>query len=88
MSKESGALRVFIILETAVKGDKVMQDFDLESLEMGADHSQKVKAAPITSDYGSKDCVDLSPSTAVSRIIWIGNVQSPPDSWPPESLNS
>jgi hypothetical protein len=45
-----------------------MQDFELESLLMGAEHSQKVKAAPIESDYGSKDCVNLSPSTAVSRI--------------------
>jgi hypothetical protein len=46
-----------------------MQDFDLELLEMGADHSQKVKAAHITSDYSSKDCVTLSSSTAVSRLI-------------------
>jgi hypothetical protein len=28
-----------------------------------------VKAPPIRSDYGSKDCVNLSSSTAVSRII-------------------
>ncbi len=35
---------------------------------MGADHSQKVKAPPIRSDYGSKDCVNLSSSTAVSRF--------------------
>ncbi len=55
-------------LETAVQGDKVMQDFELGSLTIGGEHSQKVKAPPIVSDYGSKDCVDLSPSTAVSRL--------------------
>jgi pimeloyl-ACP methyl ester carboxylesterase len=58
-----------IILETAVQDDKVMQDFELESLLMGGDHSQKVKAPPIRSGYGLKDCVTLSSSTAVSRII-------------------
>jgi hypothetical protein len=61
-------------LETAVQDDKVMQDFELESLSMGVDHSQKVKATPIESDYSSKDCVNLSSSTAVSRVnlptIW------------------
>ena len=45
-----------------------MQDSESESLAMGVDHSQKVKAAPIASDYGSKDCVNLSSSTAVSRL--------------------
>jgi hypothetical protein len=55
-------------LETAVQDDKVMEDFELESLMMGGDHSQKVKAPPIKSDYGSKDCVNLSSSTAVSRF--------------------
>ncbi len=55
-------------LETAVQGDKVMQDLELESLTIGGEHSQKVKAPPIVSDYGSKDCVNLSPSTAVSRL--------------------
>ena len=55
-------------LETAVQDNKVMQDFDLESLSMGPDHSQTVKAAPIESDYGSKDCVNLLSSTAVSRF--------------------
>jgi hypothetical protein len=58
-----------IILETAVQDDKVMQDFELESLSMGVDHSQTVKAIPIRRDYSSKDCVNLSSSTAVSRII-------------------
>jgi hypothetical protein len=38
----------------------VMQDFELESLLMEGDHSQKVKASPIRSVYGSKDCVTLS----------------------------
>ena len=45
-----------------------MQDLELESFLIGADHSQKVKAAPIKNDYGSRDCVNLSPSTAVSRL--------------------
>jgi hypothetical protein len=56
-----GLWRRPIILETAVQGDKVMQSFELESLLMGAEHSQKVKAAPIESDYSSKDCITLSP---------------------------
>ncbi len=58
-----------MILKTAVQGDKVMQDFELESLTIGGEHSQKVKAPSIVSDYGSKDCVNFSPSTAVSRMI-------------------
>jgi hypothetical protein len=45
-----------------------MQDFELELILMGSDHSQKVKAPPIRSDYSSKDCVTLSSSTAVSRL--------------------
>ncbi len=61
-------MKTLLNLETAVQGDKVMQDFELESLTIGGEHSQKVKAPPIISDYGSKDCVNLSPSTAVSRI--------------------
>ena len=55
-------------LETAVQDNKVMQDFELESLRMGTDHSQMVKATPTGSDYGSKDCVNLLSSTAVSRL--------------------
>ena len=58
-----------IILETAVQDDKVMQDFESESLLMGGDHSQKVKAPPIKSDYGSKDCGDLASPTTESRLI-------------------
>ena len=46
-----------------------MQDFELESFALGVDHSQMVKATPNANDYSSKDCVNLSPSTAVSRII-------------------
>jgi len=60
-------------LETAVQDDKVMQDFELESLPMGVDHSQKVKATHIGSDCSSKDCVNLSSSTAISRF----NTESP-----------
>jgi len=55
-------------LETAVQDDKVMQDFELGSLWVGIEHSQKVKAIPIESDYSSKDCVNLSSSTAVFRF--------------------
>ena len=64
-------LKTFILrlnLKTAVQGDKVMQDFESESLAIGVDHSLRVKATPIASDYGSKDCVNLSPSTAVFRL--------------------
>jgi 23S rRNA (cytosine1962-C5)-methyltransferase len=57
-----------INLETAGQDDQVMQDFELESLLIGGDHSQKVKAPPIRSDCSSKDCVNLSSSTAVSRF--------------------
>jgi UTP---glucose-1-phosphate uridylyltransferase len=55
-------------LETAVQDDKVMQDFELESFLMGGDHSQKVKEPFIRSDYGSKDCINVSSSNAVSRL--------------------
>ena len=55
-------------LETAVQDNKVMQDFELELLRTGADHSQTVKAAPVRSDYGSKDSVNLLSSNAVSRL--------------------
>ncbi len=57
-----------IILDLAVRDAKAVQDLESKSLLMGAEHSQKVKAAPIKSDYGSKDCVNLLPSTAVSRL--------------------
>ena len=57
----------FLNLET-VQDNKVMEDFDLESLPMEVDHSKMVKAVPIGSDYGSKDCVNLLSSTAVSRL--------------------
>ena len=45
-----------------------MQDFESESLEMEVDHSQREKATFGASDDGSKDCVNLSSSTAVSRL--------------------
>jgi hypothetical protein len=45
-----------------------MQGFESESFSIGGDHSQKVKAPPIENDYGSKDCVNLPSSTAVSRL--------------------
>ena len=55
-------------LKTAVQDNKVMQNFDLESLPIGVEHSQNVKAAPIRSDYCSKDFVNLLSSTAVSGL--------------------
>jgi len=55
-------------LGTAIQDDKVMQDFDLTSFARGGDHSQKVKAPPLANDFGSKDCVNLSSSIAVSRL--------------------
>ena len=51
-----------------VQDNKVMQDVDLESLMIVANHSEKVKADPIGSDYTSKDCVNLLSSIAVSRL--------------------
>ena len=48
-----------------------MLDFDLESLVIGGDPSQEVKAPPIKSDSGSKDCVNLSSSTAVFRLKYV-----------------
>lgn len=56
-----------INLDSAVQDAKGMQDFESESLLMGVEHSQKVKATP-KSDCGSKDCVDLASSTAKSRF--------------------
>jgi len=47
-----------------------MQDFELESLTNGGEHSQKVKAPPLVGDYSSKDCVNLPSSTAVSRFMY------------------
>ena len=61
-------MRFLLNLETAVEDNKVMQDFELESLLMGANYSQKVKAAPIESDSNSKSCITLLSSTAVSRL--------------------
>ncbi len=55
-------------LKTAVQDAKPMQDFDSESLLMGAEHPKKVKAAPFKSDYRSKSCIGLAPSTAVFRL--------------------
>ena len=55
-------------LETAIGSSQKVQDFESESLGMGAEHSQKVKAAPIPSDYGSKDCAFWPTPIAVSRF--------------------
>ena len=70
-----------IILETAVGPSKKVQDIELESLVMGAEHSQTVKAAPITSDYGSKDCAFWPAPTAVSRIM-----VCPGSAWPNKQM--
>jgi conjugal transfer mating pair stabilization protein TraG len=64
---EFGALENFN-LETAVQDDEVVQDFETEPLPAGGDHSQKVKELHAGSGYGSKDCVNSSSSTAVSRF--------------------
>jgi O-succinylbenzoic acid--CoA ligase len=77
----SGAEVCDFNLETAVQDNKVMQDFELESLSMGVDHSQKVKATPIESDYSSKNCVNLLSSTAVSRFK-----ESHPGKWNAEEF--
>ena len=53
----------------AVGDAEATQDFEPESLPIGAEHSQIGKAAPIGSDSGSKDCVDSASPTAVSRIM-------------------
>ena len=59
---------VFLNPETTVQDNKVMKNFELQSLPMRAEHSQKVKEASIRSDCSSKDCVNLLSSTAVSRL--------------------
>ena len=55
-------------LETAVGPRQKVQDFESESLTIGVEHSQKVKATPRVSDYGSKDCAFCPDPTAVSRF--------------------
>ena len=57
-----------VILETAVRDDKVMQGFDSESFKSGGLHSRLVKGPPLLNDSGSKDCVNLPSPTAASRI--------------------
>ena len=58
-----------MILETAIRDGKVVQDFDAESHRAGDTHSQMVKGSPALCDYGSKDCINLPSPIAVSRII-------------------
>ena len=48
-------------LDSVVQGAKMMRDSESESFPTGAEHSQKVKAAPVGNDYGSEDCVILAP---------------------------
>jgi hypothetical protein len=56
-------------LETAVGPRQKVQDFESELLTVGVEHSQKVKATPSVSDYGSKDCAFCPDPTAVSRFM-------------------
>jgi hypothetical protein len=58
-----------MILETAVRDGKVMQDFEPESFERGDTHSRLVKGSLRSNDSGSKDCINLPSPTAVSRMI-------------------
>jgi hypothetical protein len=44
-------------LASAVQDAQAMQGLESESLLMGGEHSQKVKAPPIKIDSGSRDCV-------------------------------
>jgi hypothetical protein len=60
--------QIWLQMEFCKSLDKVMQDFESKSLLLGGDHSQKVKAPPIKSDYDSKNCVNLSSLTAVFRF--------------------
>jgi mRNA interferase HigB len=55
-------------LETAVGPSQKVQDFESESLAMGVEHSHTVKATPIASGYGSKDCAFRPAPTAVFRL--------------------
>lgn len=45
-----------------------MQNSELELLAIGVDHSLKVKATHIASDYCSEGCAFLPDPTAVSRF--------------------
>jgi len=58
-----------LILETAVRDGKLMQDLELESLCNGVGHSQRVLDHPIANDSGSRDCVKLPSPTAVFRLM-------------------
>jgi len=60
---------LWIILKTAVQDDKVMQSFELYSFSMGIAFTFWECSIPIENEYSSKDCVNLSSSTAVSRIM-------------------
>lgn len=58
-----------MILDSAIGLRKKVQDFDLKSFSMGAEHSQTVKADPIGSDFRSKDCAFGPDPIAESRMI-------------------
>jgi exodeoxyribonuclease V beta subunit len=55
-------------LETAIGPKQKVQDFESESLTIEVEHSQKEKATPSASDYGSKDCAFCPDPTVVSRF--------------------
>ena len=52
-----------------------MQDFELESFSMGADHSQMVKAAPFENDYGSKDSPGKGTAGMAPYIIFFTKIK-------------
>jgi uncharacterized protein len=58
-----------LILETAVQGDKMMQDIESEGKTELEHITKLVRAQAQFLPYGSRDCIISSPSTAVSRII-------------------
>lgn len=60
--------RRYLNLKKTVGDEKVMQGFELESLFMEADIPWMMKAASIKSDYGLKDCINLSSSIAFFRL--------------------
>ncbi|MEI8125695.1 MAG: glycosyltransferase family 2 protein [Parachlamydiaceae bacterium] len=57
-----------MIVQKAVEGGEVTQDFDPESVVIGDDHSQKMKASSIATDSELKSCVTFS-RTACSRKV-------------------
>lgn len=55
-------------LRTSVKDNVVIQEFALESLSMGTEHTKKTKVVPIENDDSSEDSVHLISAAAISRL--------------------